>query len=159
MQQIQNVWSKALAPSLNYKFGNINFSPSYVQAAAIVFLLFLLVLTIARVRYLYIHWSLGKSSLSMIFWGFILAVIVEGFLLIGGRTLFTEILGWKNAPKPISTLLDMGRNKVISVLGITDEIPTSNAKGKPGVDDLINQYKTLPEDEALKFRKSICLPQ
>ena len=95
----------------------------------------------------------------MIFWGFILAVIVEGFLLIGGRTLFTEILGWKNAPKPISTLLDMGRNKVISVLGITDEIPTSNAKGKPGVDDLINQYKTLPEDEALKFRKSICLPQ
>ena len=159
MQQIQDVWKKAITPSLSYKFGNINFSPSYIQAAAIVFLLFLLVLAIARIRYLYIHWSLGKSSLSMIFWGFILAVIVEGFLLIGGRTLFTEILGWENAPKPISTLLDMGRNKVISVLGITDEIPTSNAKEKPNVDDLIDQYKSLPENEALEFRKNICLPQ
>ena len=159
MQQIQDVWKKAITPSLSYKFGNINFSPSYIQAAAIVFLLFLLVLAIARIRYLYIHWSLGKSSLSMIFWGFILAVIVEGFLLIGGRTLFTEILGWENAPKPISTLLDMGRNKIISVLGVTDEIPTSNAKEKPNVDDLIDQYMSLPENEALEFRKNICLPQ
>jgi len=159
MQQIQGIWKKAVAPSLSYKFGSVNFSPSYVQAAAIVFLLFLLVLTIARIRYLYVHWSLGKSSLSMMFWGFVLAVIIEGFLLVGGRTLFTEILGWDNAPKPISTILDMGRSKVISVLGITDEIPTSNAEERPNVGDLINQYKALPENEALEFRKNICLPQ
>jgi len=159
MQQIQDMWEKAITPGLSYKFGSINFSPSYVQAAAIVFLLFLLILTIARIRHLYIHWSLGKSSMSMIFWGFILAVIVEGFLLIGGRTLFTEILGWKNVPKPISNFLDIGRNKVISVLGITDEISTSNAKEKPKVNDLIDQYKALPENDALEFRKNICLPQ
>ena len=94
-----------------FKVRNLDIEPTYWQAFAIVFLLFLLVLTIARVRYLYVHWNLGKSSLSFLFWGFVLSLIFEGFLFISGKTLLTEVWGWKNAPKPLSTALDEGRNR------------------------------------------------
>lgn len=158
MYQPQGVWEKLNVSSLSYKIGSLEFAPSYLQAGAIIFLSFLLILTLARLRHIYIHWSLGKTSMSMIFWGFLLAVVVEGFLLIGGRTLFTEILGWKSAPKPISNLLDIGRKKVVSVLGVTDEIPTSNAEMKPSLEELTNQYKSLTKDEARRFRENICSP-
>lgn len=158
MYQPQGVWEKLNVSSLSYKIGSLEFAPSYLQAGAIIFLSFLLILTLARLRHIYIHWSLGKTSMSMIFWGFLLAVVVEGFLLIGGRTLFTEILGWKSAPKPISNLLDIGRKKVVSVLGVTDEIPTSSAEMKPSLEELTNQYKSLTKDEARRFRENICSP-
>ena len=132
--------------------------PTYWQAAAIVFLLFLLVITLARVRFLFLHWSLGKQNISMIFWGFLLALIVEGFLLIGGRTIFTEILGWKNAPKPISTALDAGRAKLVTVLGMTDEIPTSNANEPSTYQSVLDDYQSLSEHDAQMAKDFICRP-
>src|SRR4030067_1963214 len=96
-----------------YNIKGIYIEPTYWQAFAIVFLLFLLVLTFARLRHLYVHWSVSKPAVSFIFYGFLLALVVEGFLIISGRTLFTEILGWKNAPKPVSTILDAGRVKLV----------------------------------------------
>jgi len=66
----------------------------------------------ARVRYLYVNWSLGRSAIAMLFWGFLLAIIFEGFLIISGRTILTEILGWDNPPKPISTIIDIGRGRL-----------------------------------------------
>ena len=99
-----------ISKTFNFKLGNLDIAPTYWQAIAIVFLLFLLVFTLARVRYLYIHWSLGKNSIAFLFWGFILALILEGFLIIGGKTVLTEVLGWQDVPKPINTALDLGRN-------------------------------------------------
>lgn len=92
----------------------------------------------------------------MIFWGFLLAIIVEGFLLIGGRTMFTEILGWKNAPKPISTLLDAGRAKLVAVLGVTDEIPESVASAPRSYQNIISDYQSLSPKDAEMVRSFVC---
>lgn len=144
--------------NLNFKIGNLRISPTYWQAALIFVLVFLLVLTLARVRTLYVNWSLGKSALAMLFWGFILTIIIEGFFLIGGRTLFTEILGWKNAPKPISTALDIGRNRLINVLGITEEIPSSYASEEVNIEQLIESIETLDPKDLEEVQSAICTP-
>ena len=85
--------------TLNLNVGNFSISPAYWEVVAIVFLLFLLVITLAHVRHVYVHWSF-KTNWSMLFMGFLLALILEGFLIVGGKTILIELFGWKNAPKP-----------------------------------------------------------
>jgi hypothetical protein len=137
---------------------SLDITPTYWQAAVMVILLFLLVFTLARMRYLYVNWHLGKHSISLFFWGFLLALIIEGFFILGGRTLFTEILGMKNVPKPLSTILDIGRKRLITVLGVTDQVPPSTAKGNPDSEYVFKLYNSLPAPEAEKLYKQICNP-
>lgn len=136
---------------------DLYFSTNYVQAGLIVVLLFFLVLTLAQVRHHFVKWSL-KGSLMGLFFGFLLVLILEGFFLIWGKTLLTETLGWQNAPKPVRTALDMGRNKLINVLGITDPIPTSVASDDPTVDEALNVLQSLDPSESKKIKAIICTP-
>lgn len=154
---IQQYADKALTPISSFEIGGLLFTPSYVHAVAIVVLLFLLVLTFARLRRLYVDWSL-KGSATMIGLGFVLAIIVEGFLILGGRTLFTEIVGWQNAPKPIQTALDAGRAKLVQVLGTSQEIPQSSASEPLTVEKVIGEYQSLTPDQAERFKKLLCVP-
>jgi len=140
--------------TFNVPLGKYVFSPSYLHAAAIVFLLFLLVLTLAQVRRHFLTWSL-KGGIFGIALGFFLALILEGFLIIGGKTVFTEVLGWKNAPKPILTALEAGRSKLVGVLGVTDEIQISEAGG-PAQSKVIELYQTLTPDQQDLVRYQIC---
>jgi hypothetical protein len=150
------IYKKLSVPSLSYKIGSLEFSPSIIQAILIVFLIFLLVLVMARMRRIYLHWSL-KGAASMFAVGFALALIIEGFMLIGGRTLFSELLGWENPPKPISNVLDFGREKMVNVLGINKEIPTSDAYNLNS-ENLTDLYESLTSKEKEEFRNSICQP-
>ena len=141
-----------------YNIKGIYVEPTYWQAGAIVFLIFLLILTFARLRWLYIHWSFGKSSFSMIFWGFMLALVLEGFLILSGRTILTEIIGWDNAPKPLSTALDMGREKLVDVLGEQSEIPVSSADEKPNYQSVLGNYENLGNEDKDLVKSFICKP-
>jgi hypothetical protein len=134
-----------------YDVRGLEVEPTYWQAGIILVLVFLLVFTIARMRYLYVHWSMGRSAWAMLFWGFILALIVEGFLIFSGRTLFTEVLGWESAPKPISTLLTISRSKLVDVLGVSEQIPS--------YETVVEDYKELPENEMNEVQSIICEPQ
>ncbi|MFH1971695.1 MAG: hypothetical protein ABIJ05_04920, partial [Patescibacteria group bacterium] len=86
-------FAQILSQRLNFNIGNFSISPSYIQAGAIVLLLFILVLSLANLRRHFLNWSV-RGSVFGIFMGFILALILEGFLIIGGRTVLTEIVGW-----------------------------------------------------------------
>jgi len=152
MEQVQELYEKVSGPSFSYKVGSIYFEPSYLQALLIVFLLFLLVFAFARMRYLYIHWSLGKSAIAMIFWGFLLAIILEGFLIIGGRSFLTVIFGWNNAPKPISTALDVGRERLVDVLGVSDGIE----ERQYSPNEIIEAIKKLSPSETEAVKEYLC---
>lgn len=147
-----------ISKTFNFKLGALNIQPTYWQAGTIIVLLFLLVFTLARMRYLYVSWSLGKSAVAMIFWGFLLALVIEGFLLIGGRTLLTEILGWKNAPKPIANVLQAGRLRLVDVLGVTDEVPQSLASEEPSITDVVELIQLLNSEERVKLESMVCSP-
>jgi len=140
-----------------YRIGKIDFSASYFQAGLILFLIFLLLLSLARVRHMFIKWSLGKHSIAIFIWGFIVALIVEGFFVLAGRTMFTELLGWKNPPKPISTFLDIGRNRLAQVLGESVEIKTSEAK-ESASETLIKLFFSLSKSDKEKVKAEICRP-
>lgn len=144
--------------TLNVNLGKISFSPSYIQAGAIVVLLFLLVLTLARVRRLYVNWNFSSAG-SMIFIGFVLALILEGFLILGGRTMLTEILGWENAPKPLKNVLVAGRERMAEVLGVTEKIPDSYADDVPDLYDVVTEFQSLNPEDTEKFRSMICVPE
>lgn len=141
-----------------YEVRGLYIEPTYWQVAAIVFLLFLMLLTLARMRYLYVHWHMGRQNISMLFWGFLLALLFEGLLIISGRTMFSEVVGWKNAPKPISTILDITRNKLVAVLGITSEIPESTASEKPTIESVIKDYENLSAPEKDGIKSFVCQP-
>lgn len=144
-----------LAGRFNLNIGKISLPVSYVQAIAVVILVFLLVLLMARFRRHYINWSF-KGALFGIFFGFLLALILEGFLIIGGRTAMTSVLGWKNAPAPVSIALDAGRNKLIQVLGITAPIPSSFAKENATVTGAVELLQSLNPTDIKKVKAIFC---
>ena len=143
--------------TFDLNLGKFSVPVSYWQAGAIVFLLFVLILTIARFRRHYIDWSL-KGGIVGIFFGFLLALILEGFLLIGGKTALTEVLGWKNAPAPLSHALDAGRTKLIDVLGTQTQIPSSYAKENLTVQDTMGVIQSLNPSDLAKVKNILCAP-
>ena len=156
MDQAQKILNEALAPRFDYQIGNVYFSPSYFHAGAIVLLLFLLILSFARLRRLYLHWSL-KGAASMITLGFIFAIIIEGFFILWVKPLVTELLGWKNPPKPIGRALDVSKDKLVDVLGETDEVSQTKAETIEAT-YLIDLYQQLPPEERNKLINTICKP-
>jgi len=144
-----------LGKGFDLNLGKFSLPVTYLEAGAVIFLLFLLILTMAQVRRHYVSWSL-KGGVFGIFFGFLLALILEGFLLIGGKTVLTEALGWENAPKPIQVALDSGRSKLIQVLGIEDQIPTSVAKENVTVQGAIQTLQSLNPADVKKVKSLLC---
>ncbi len=141
---------------LHYKWGSFEISPSYYQVGIILVLVFLLLMSLARIRRMFIHWSLGRHSIAIFVWGFIVALIVEGFFILAGRTMFTEILGLKNLPKPISSFIDLGRSRVYKVLGESVEIKESSAIGGGDAKSLVKSFFLLDEAAKKEVKKQIC---
>jgi hypothetical protein len=146
-----------LQKNLDLSFLHISLTDSMIKAVAVIFLIFLLLLFMAQFRRHYVGWSL-KGGIVGVFFGFLLALIIEGFLLIGGKTALTEILGWKNAPAPVAQALDAGRDKLINVLGITDQIPTSRAQGLETYGSVLSAFQSLNPQEAQRLKDLICRP-
>lgn len=126
-------------------------APTYVQAGALVVLLFLLVISLAQFRHHFVKWSL-KGGLIGLFFGVLLTLIVEGFLLVSGHTVLTGLLGWETAPKPFSTALDLGKEKLINVLGDT------TIKNESTTGEVLYTLQSLNPGEIAKIKAIICTP-
>lgn len=148
---------------LNKSFGTYTvkgweIEPTYWEAGAIVILIFLLIVTLARLRYIYVEWHFDRQNFSFLFYGFVLALILEGFLIISGRTFLSATLGWRSAPKPISTFIDFGRNKMSQVLGAQISVQDSVAKANPTAKSVVTDYFNLSKADAKKVQSQICTP-
>jgi hypothetical protein len=144
-----------LFSQFNVNIGKLSFPIPYVQAGLIIFLVFVLILMMAQFRRHFVGWHL-KGAVFGIFFGFLLALILEGFLIIGGRTAITGILGWKNAPAPISIALDAGRNKLIQVLGIKDQVSSTFAKEDASVAGAVDLLQSLNPEDVKKVKTIFC---
>jgi len=103
-------------------------SPTYLQAGIILALVFFLILAIAGMRRHYLNWSFQGATVGILL-GFILALILEGFLLVSGGTFLTKTLGWKNAPKPVEGLLNQGRERLQELVCV-EEKPVETEKSE-----------------------------
>ena len=147
--------AKLFVGQFNLSIGKLALPVTYAQAAAVIFLIFLLVLVMAQFRRHFVDWSL-KGAVFGVFFGFLLALILEGFLIIGGRTALTSVLGWKNAPAPILIALDAGRNKLIQVLGVKDQVPSSLAKENVTVSGAVELLQSLSPADIKKVKTIFC---
>lgn len=143
--------------NISFKIGDLLFQPSWIYVGAIVLLIFLLILMLAQVRHHLLEWAF-KGVIPGIFIGILIAFLIEGFLIIGGKTALTELLGWKNPPKPVASLLDAGKEKLAEVLGTESNIPTSTAKEKTSVDKVIESFQSLNPSDSKKAKSMICQP-
>jgi hypothetical protein len=107
--------------TFSFKIGSLTISPNYMVATLIVFLIFFLILAMARMHRLFINWSF-KGAAGGVLIGFLLCLIIEGFFMVSGSTILTSAFGWKNAPKPIQNVLDAGRSHFVKVLGASTEV-------------------------------------
>ena len=146
---------KTAAGNFNINLGKISLPIPYWQAIAVAVLVFFLIFMLAKYRRHTADWSL-KGAVFGVFFGFLLALILEGFLIIGGRTALTSVLGWKNPPPQIASVLDTGREKLVQVLGITSPIPSSFAKDSPSVQGAIEVLQSLNPDDSEKVRVIFC---
>lgn len=136
--------------------GNLSIPISYWQAFIIVALVFVLIVFLAMFRRHRVDWSF-KGAIFGIFFGFLLALFLEGFLIIGGKTALTSILGWKDAPPAITQTLDSGRNQLIKVLGIdTTTIPSSFAKDSVGVKEAVDLLQNLNPADTKTVKSIFC---
>ena len=124
--------------------GGFNIAPNYVQAGAVVLLLFVLVLMMGQLRHRLLDWHM-KGFLPGIAFGFIMALIIEGFLLVGGKTAFISVLGWENPPAPIGGVIDSGHGKLVELL--QEEV---------SVEKLHKNYQDLDNDQQLELQELIC---
>lgn|SRR5690606_37940583 len=150
------------APSLlSSTIGNFNlpggsvFSPTYLQAGFVAFCVFVFILAFAMFQRRQ-HQENIKNTMPGIAFGFAIAIVLEAMLLVGGRTLLTEFLGWDNAPKPISNALDASRTRLVEVLGVTDEIPQSNASAPLTVRELNEHYENLSAEDRELLQNLVC---
>ncbi|HUC94970.1 MAG TPA: hypothetical protein VMR19_03160 [Candidatus Saccharimonadales bacterium] len=146
---------KFLAGQFSFSLGNLSFSVPYIEVAALVFLIFLLIVTMAQLRRHNIDWSI-KGIVFGTFFGFLLALTLEGFLITKGGTALTGILGWKNAPAPISIALDAGRNKLIQVLGASDKITTPTTIQNSTVTGAVQFLQNLSPGDIKKVKTIFC---
>lgn len=147
-----------LFKTFDLRLGKFSLPVEYWEAGAIVFLLFLLVMAMAQFRHHYVDWSL-KGGVAGIFFGFLLALILEGFLILGGRTVLTGFLGWKNPPKPIAHALDAGREKLVQVLGINTQIPSTFAwEAENSVENALGVIQSLNPKDLKAVKTLLCLP-
>lgn len=135
--------------------GGIVFSPNLLHAGFIVLGVFLALIIFARMRKRESDMT-TKAVLPAIAFGFVLAIILEAVLLVGGRTIFTELLGWKNAPKPLSNALDASRAKLVEVMGVTDPVPDSLAETPHSAEEMVVFYDSLDESNKKDFLLQVC---
>jgi len=135
--------------------GGFIFAPTLFQAIAVVILIFLLILTLGQLRRRYANWRIS-GILPGILFGFILALIIEALLVISGKTVFTEIMGWKSAPKPISNVLDAGQNKLKKTLGVSTGDINIKAQKKKSVDEILKSINNLTLQERLHLVTKVC---
>ena len=140
----------AISETFKSQVGSLSVSSPLIKAGVIVALIFILLLVMAKITRRYMSWYTNGWWIWVIL-GFLLAVILDGFFVIGGSTLFTSVLGWKNAPKPIQTVLDGSRQSLSNVLGANKEAPSASS--------VIGDFELLNSDSASQVRGRICTPE
>ncbi|SRR5258708_4989365 len=102
---------------MNLHIGKVVISSNIWQAGLIIILVFVLILVLAYMSRNFLEWSLSGFGIGLVI-GFILAIVLEGFLLIGGKTVITGLLSWKTAPPIVANVLNSGHQRLLDVLNV-----------------------------------------
>jgi len=103
---------------MKFHLPSIKVGPNIFQALAIVALVIGLILIAAFLKRTFQKHEAHYGIWSGLVAGFIIALVLEGFLLMNDKSLFTSILGAKNLPQPIQNALDQAHKGLLDILKI-----------------------------------------
>lgn len=152
LPQASTVLSRFLEPL------GFSFSPSFLQAAIIVVLVFLLAITLGFARQHMLTWSFKGAHFGFLF-GIIFILILEAIFLVGGRTALFEASSNQRIPPNLRSFVEQGRKNLVGVLGLSvEQIPPTVAQEEPSAQSIIEGFQTLSPDQAQTVRSAICQP-
>ena len=153
-----------LASSLGISFGESSLRTLFILAG--VFLL-LVLLGLTRKHLLGYSFKGGYAGFGL---GVIFTLVIEILLLLGGRTLLTESLGWKDAPPALTETFDRGKEEVAKDLGVekasdleigfstASDSASSQRENFDNAESFLSSYQKLTPLEAGKVKSRVCAP-
>lgn len=81
-----------LGKTISLRLLNMDFQFTYWEIGAVVFLIFLLILSLAHMRRHFVDWSLKGAIFGFVF-GVIITIVVGGVLILRGIKIDTKVLG------------------------------------------------------------------
>lgn len=135
---------------------NIHVTGNTVQATFIIIVVFLFALLLGVARHHMLAWSI-KGAWFGIFFGILLTLLVEAFLLVGGRTALVETLNNEKIPKTVRNTIREGTREISNSLN--NEIPMLSAQDQQDpTKNVISLFSSLKREDQQTVERAICLP-
>ena len=131
-------------------------SPGAQKAFFIGLGIFLFLLLFAFTRHHMLSWSIRGAWFGIVL-GIVVALAVEAFLLVGGRTLVVEAIKNERTPKSVRVFLQENLTELAQSLA-GEPKTLSAAEEATGAADVVLEFQRLPPLERQKARQLICTP-
>lgn len=133
-------------------------APSVKQIGIIALGIFFFLLLFGLARHHMLEWSL-KGAYFGIFLGIILTLVIEAFLLVGGRTLIVAAV--KNEKTPQVVRIFLQKNMMELAESLAGEPKTLGAAGEQKTlspNEVVNNFSLLSPNDQSRVQQRICAP-
>ncbi|MBI4058882.1 hypothetical protein HY404_01425 [Candidatus Microgenomates bacterium] len=130
-------------------------APQLKQAVLIIGGIFLVALLLGVTRHHMLEWSIKGAGFGILL-GVVLTLVVEGFLLVGGRTAVAEVLRNKNTPVAIRSFIQDNMMQLAQAIGSPPQVLNAATSATSG--EVVENFNNLSVKEQSKARTQICAP-
>lgn len=126
------------------------------QAVVIIIGVFLITLVLGLARHHMLAWSIKGAGFGIVM-GAVLMLVLEGILLVGGKTAVGEIVKNTSTPENVRVFLQKNMSELASQIG-TEPGTLGAASEQTGPEVIISEFKNLESLEREKVQEAICKP-
>lgn len=117
---------------------------------------FVFLLLLGWARHHMLEWSIKGARFGVIF-GILLTLIIEGFLLFGGRNLIVGAIQNEKTPEGVRVFLSQAFGEI--AVALRSDPKTLGASGKTSAVSVVGSFGELSESEQKRAQDSICKPR
>lgn len=126
------------------------------QGILIIIGVFFVTLLLGLTRHHMLSWSMKGAGFGVVA-GMLLTLVLEGLLLVGGKTAVAEIVRNESAPPAVRVFLQKNMSELADLIGPeSTTLGTASVKGVP--EGLVTEYKKLTSQEQTQVRNAVCAP-
>lgn len=135
----------------------VSIPPGILQVALIGTGVFLFTLLLGLARHHMLAWSIKGAWFGFLL-GMVLLLILEGFLLVGGKTAISELVKNKRTPENVRVFLEKNMTELAQSLSNNPKaLGASTKSGNPSA-SFVSQFENLPRGEQDAVKEEICQP-
>lgn len=131
--------------------------PSGVQQGILIIIgIFFFTLLLGATRHHMLHWSLKGAGFGLVL-GIIVTLVLEGVLLVGGKTAIAQAIKNNNTPPDVRIFLQKNLSELAQLI---ESSPTTLGASSDGAlsGQIAEAYKDLNSKEQKQVRDAVCTP-